>query len=249
VRSLTPLDIYRRYRNTMARITVVNGDGDLLSGAGFHVGSGYLLTARHVVENLHIQEIVPESGFGEPLDIESVILSREPNIDLALVKTNFNRVRLFDKSQVVPIGMHFDDMVDDELTMTNVIVMGYPRVLFASGMPLVTVSGQISAVLDRYDVHRMHFVVSTMARGGFSGGPVISEYDFLLGVATESLLVHESIPETGFSAVLSTEGLWHILIDNHLLPAGVNGESVLEYLPYELADWSEAERTLPPDDA
>lgn len=245
---LSPHELYQRYCSAMARVTVANREGDLLSAAAFHIGGGYLVTARHVVDHLDIKEIVAERGMGQSLEIRKVILSSDPKVDLAVIETDFNRGLLYQKSHVIPIGMHMDDWIDDGLTMTNILLMGYPRIPFAAGMPLVAVAGQVSAVLDRYDIRRVHFVISTLARGGFSGGPVISEYDFLLGVATESLMVHESIPETGFTAVLSTEGLWEILFDNHLLPPGVNGESMVEYLSSFLEDWPESERTLQPEE-
>ena len=134
-----------------------------------------------------------------------------PFNQLALLETGFHvRKHLgYGERDIIPIGDHLDDWIDTSLIMSDVLLMGYPRVPFAARMPLVPVAGQVSLALSRYDVSPVHFVISTMARRSFSGGPVISEYDFLLGVATE-VLVHKSITETGFTAVLSVEQIWDL---------------------------------------
>ena len=56
----------------------------------------------------------------------------------------------------------------------------------------------------------MH-VISTVARGGFSGAPVIDEYGFLLGIFTESLSLSEKDSELGFAGVLSIDPLLRLL--------------------------------------
>lgn len=50
-----------------------------------------------------------------------------------------------------------------------------------------------------------------MARGGFSGGPVISEYGHALGVVTESLVMNGLPSELGFMNVLSVEPIYECI--------------------------------------
>ena len=54
--------------------------------------------------------------------------------------------------------------------------MGFPPIPHATAADLVAVRGIISSVILNHFDKRRHFVMSGMARGGFSGGPV-----FLLG--------------------------------------------------------------------
>jgi hypothetical protein len=44
-----------------------------------------------------------------------------------------------------------------------------------------------------------------MARGGFSGGGVLSECDFVLGIVTMSLVRNNAPEELGYLTVLSVE--------------------------------------------
>ena len=68
------------------------------------------------------------------------------------------------------------------------------------------------------DVENVHFILSAMPRGGFSGGVAFSEYGFALGVVTRSLTANHSSIETGFMAVLGVQSIYGCLADNHLLP-------------------------------
>jgi V8-like Glu-specific endopeptidase len=43
----------------MVRVTVETEDGNLASGAAFHIGDGWLVTARHVIDSGRIHEVVP----------------------------------------------------------------------------------------------------------------------------------------------------------------------------------------------
>lgn len=58
-----------------------------------------------------------------------------------------------------------------------------------------------------------------MARGGFSGGPVLTEDGWLLGVVTSSLLTDHAAPELGYGAALTIEPLWEMLFENKIFPA------------------------------
>lgn len=57
-----------------------------------------------------------------------------------------------------------------------------------------------------------------MPRGGFSGGLVITEDGFALGVVTQSLLMNREETELGFFTVLSVEPIYVCLAHHKLLP-------------------------------
>jgi hypothetical protein len=66
-----------------------------------------------------------------------------------------------------------------------------------------------------------------MARGGFSGAPVLFSYDEInptgmtaaLGLVTESLSVNGREPELGYTAVLTVEPIFVCLEQHGLLPS------------------------------
>jgi hypothetical protein len=103
--------------------------------------------------------------------------------------------------------------------------MGYPPIPFSSGPVLIAAEGEVQAVIDKYNGPHPHFVISCMGRGGFSGGPVLSEYGFLLGVLTESLVQNEKAEELGYSSAISVEPLLALLHTNRIYP-GKNREAI-----------------------
>jgi hypothetical protein len=64
----------------------------------------------------------------------------------------------------------------------------------------------------------VHFLLSAMPRGGFSGGVAISEFGFALGIITESLLSDNKPPELGFFAATSIECIYECLDAHKILP-------------------------------
>ncbi len=65
----------------------------------------------------------------------------------------------------------------------------------------------------------VHFVLSAMPRGGFSGGLVLAEQEYVLGVVTDSLLVNDQARELGFFTALSVEAILQCLPGTALLPS------------------------------
>ncbi len=83
---------------------------------------------------------------------------------------------------------------------------------------LVAVAADINAVQDRYDAPHVDFIISSVPRGGFSGGPVIHSAGFLLGVLTDELSVDPATPEAPFAAALSVEPIRTLLDVLELAP-------------------------------
>ncbi|WP_461373707.1 S1 family peptidase [Candidatus Aquicultor sp.] len=219
---------YQKYKVCMVRITIKTHEGNLSNGAGFHIGGGYIVTARHVVERHEIEEVV--GGFGnQNVNIKNIFYPSDSRIDLAVMETDFSLdyymnkgviivgKRIREKVECILLGGHLDDWLDDELVLSKVMVFGYPIIPFV-GAQLVAVEGEVNAIIDKYNVPHPHFIISTIPRGGFSGGPVISEYGFLLGVLTESLVENNKDAETGFASAISIEPLLNLLYENRIMP-------------------------------
>lgn len=119
----------------------------------------------------------------------------------------------------VPLGSHLDDLInDDAFILATVVVMGYPPIPFTDKPLLVAARAEINAVVDKYSGGHPHFVVSAMARGGFSGGLCLVEWDFALGVITESLVRDNNPCELGYMAVLTVEPIYACLEHHNILP-------------------------------
>jgi len=236
-------ELYERYKCCVVQITVRAQVGDLTTGTGFHIGDGYIVTARHVVED-HIIESVAGTYSPRNVTIKNIFYPSSSKIDLAVLETDFSLDHYLEKGTIIengkpkekvdriPLGGHLDDWIGDELVLSRVVAFGYPRIPLSKEYVLVAVQGEINAVIDKYSGPHPHFVISSIARGGFSGGPVISEYDFLLGVLTESLTDGDQALENGFASVISIEPLLDLLHEskirirgNHNILYDITGDS------------------------
>lgn len=233
------LGFFRTYSPCLLSIETQNHSGDFGIGTAFHIGDGYLITARHVVEGRGITAITP-ARYGE-ISLESIqiIYPDNADIDLALMRsdfnldsymklTNFHNVDPQEKVDHIAIGGHLDDWIDDGLVMTECVVLGYPPIPLSNRAELVAVSGEVNAVIDPYagSPHPL-FVLSPMARGGFSGGPVLTRNGFLLGVVTSSLVTDNRVAELGYGAALTVEPIWDLLHKHKIYP-GSNGDFMRE---------------------
>jgi Trypsin-like peptidase domain len=217
--------LFLRYSPSVAYIVVEDARSTRTIGSAFHVGEGVFVTARHVVERKEIKEIGLSFGLisiadglgGGPYDAEmeqllkmhcgSKILSLasgpffhpDPNVDVAAVVCE----GLHPNTPPVPMGTHLDDWIGvRDFVLSEAIIMGYPPIPLTRENHLVCAKAEVNAVIDLAIMPHVHFVLSAMPRGGFSGGVAISEYGFLLGVITQSLVRND---ESGFFTVVSVE--------------------------------------------
>lgn len=221
-------DLYEKYKSCIVQIIVKSRTGELAIGTGFHIGDGYIVTARHFVENQIIESITEDRYASQHVTTKKIFYPSNPKIDLAVLETDFSldyymdKVRIIEngksreKVDLIPLGGHLDDWIGDELVLSSVVVFGYPKIPLSKEPVLVAVQGEINAIVDKYGSPHPYFIISSMAREGFSGGPVISEYDFLLGVFTESLVEGDQPIENGFASVISIEPLLLLLYENSI---------------------------------
>ncbi len=227
-------DLFHAYKPSLVFIEIELPSGDVSGATSFHIGRGYLVTARHVVDGNKIRRLVSHHYTG-PADIKvgRIYLPADPRIDLAILETNFSLTHYMTKTTIVgrehlktdhiPLGGHLDDWLGDEFTLSKALLMGYPPVPRSKDLVLVAIAAEVNAVVDKYDGPHPHFIISAIPRGGFSGAPVISEYGFLLGVMTESLVKEGRAEEVGFAAVVSIQPLLD-LVDDAGIDTGKNTE-------------------------
>lgn len=220
----------------MVRITVRTEEGGLTNGSAFHIGDGWLATAAHVVNGGIIEEVVSEYC-SQRLKVENIICHSNDSVDLAIIKTDLDLTHYLTKTTIagspdgfvqtdqIEIGGHLDDWIGDELVLSKVLLMGYPPIPFSNGAVLLAAEGEVNAVVDKYNGPHPHFIISCMGRGGYSGGPVVSEHGFLLGVMTESLVMNNQSEELGYASAISLEPLLALLHENGIYP-GKNKETL-----------------------
>jgi S1-C subfamily serine protease len=230
------LSFYQVYSPCLVSIESVGPDGNISIGTAFHIGDGYLVTARHVVQGRNITSINPASKYARiDLDTLEIMYPEDEAIDLAVIRSNFsldyymNKVNYWGNPNLlkvdhIQIGGHMDDWINDGLVLFEVIVFGYPPIPTSSAAQLVAVRGEVNAIVYPYtgSPHPL-FIVSPTPRGGFSGGPVLTKDGWLLGVMTSALVGNNSALETGFGAAITVEPLWNLLHENNVFP-GTNAE-------------------------
>lgn len=230
-------EMFERYAPCMVAIITEDDNNKIAVGAGFHIGDSWIATARHVVDGRRIIKLEPHR-YATCSRVERIIFPSDPKEDVALMLTDFSLEQYMSpkvdfnppgkKHDHIPLGSHLSDWIGDELILSDVLIMGYPPIPTADRPTLVAVKGEVNAIVDSYlgPAGQPFFVTSPIPRGGFSGGPVISEYDFLLGVQTDSFITADQITELGFAAALTVEPLWGLLFDNEIYPAS---NAVLAY--------------------
>lgn len=238
--------LYLRYGCCMASI-VVEKDGDEGIGSAFHVGDGVFVTARHVVEGTEIKEIrltdwnlyyqsdlYPKGKNGSytvthasprmcdhldgVLTVSSApVFHPDPDVDVAAIRVK----GMAANAHFVPLGGHLDDWVGPgQFELSRALILGYPPVPFTNGPVLISVTAEVNAIVDLRTPKgsQMHFILSAIPRGGFSGGLAFSEWGFALGVVTQSLLSNQGPPELGFFTTTSIEAVYECLARNACLP-------------------------------
>ncbi|MBI1424429.1 MAG: hypothetical protein GC149_13375 [Gammaproteobacteria bacterium] len=169
----------------------------------------------------HMSEVLGEvprfKKFQSSLTIEcGPYFHPDPRVDVAVFKVS----SVHRETSVVRLGSHLDDWIARfDWQLSEGIVLGYPPIPLTSEPHLVAVRAEVNAVINLYSSRHVHFILSAIPRGGFSGGLALSEYDFALGLIAQSLLKDYRSEETGFFAVLSVEPIYECLSHHKLLPA------------------------------
>lgn len=237
--------LFRKYTQCIVRVQVELSNGDTGNGTAFHIGGGAFATAAHVVRGylnptLHQGDTRHEQP-GWP--VSDILYHPDSNVDLAILLSDLwqeHPVKHTEESASdeapanhIEIPEMWGEWIEDSLVLTRGVICGYPSIPRSDGAYKLAVSAEINSDIQRYDVPGVHFVVSSTARGGFSGAPFISEFGMLLGIVTEALFAQEE--QNPYMSVLAIEAIYPLL----------NRQDVLRgRLEHYLADWSELQKAL-----
>lgn len=231
--------VYNEYGAGVAYISVIDKNGDESIGSCFHIGDGIFITAKHVVRGFTIKEIGTTTYQRKYFETEESKNTGMVRVDLSYVpqKTkNFEgpffhpdenidvaALKIPDiKAPILYLGDHLDDWLGYEYVLSEVIVMGYPPIPFAREPLLITSKSEINAIVDKYTGGHPHFILSSMARGGFSGGPAVTNEGVVLGVITESLISNNQPTELGYLSVMSVEGIYNCIAYHRIVPEHID---------------------------
>lgn len=240
-------ELFRQYDNCIVRVRVKQPDGDLANGTAFHIGGGAFVTAAHVVRGNSDAQLFLGDTCRKPDDgwpVTGILYHPDANVDVAIVLSELWREFSVDhetefkvngeRPRFIEIPEMYGEWIEDSLVLTRGVICGYPKVPRSNGAYKLAVSAEINADVQRYDVPNVHFIVSSTARGGFSGAPFISEFDMLLGVVTDAL--SDDGQEYPFMAVVAIEAVYDILEQNE---AALKGR-----VEHYLASWSTPQKEL-----
>jgi S1-C subfamily serine protease len=199
--------------------------GDRGIGTCFHLGSGYFATARHVIDGKDVlgvgrfdtslqTQVTPSGGLVRTTthpalsvtNVAGVYHHPDSNVDLSVLRLE-GRFAPF-----IQLSLNADLLTEGELLMSEVVIMGYPPVPCTVRPHIVVFRGEISAVVGSYVDKQRHFIISGMARGGFSGGPVVRREgaNMALGVVSRALVRGDSGTELGFIDAVSPKPIFEI---------------------------------------
>jgi hypothetical protein len=223
--------LYERFCSAVAYLEVESSQGERRIGSAFHIGQGLWVSGAHVVRNNRILEIattVDSSDDGLTISYrhgtgritEGPLCHPDASLDIAVMRVIGIDAPTIPIAQVNPIELPI---------LSPALVMGYPPIPTSTEPFLVAATAEVNAVVEPYTGGGMHLVLSTMARGGLSGGVALTPGDFYgnegtLGVITRSLVRDDLPEELGYLSVLPIEviydchGLFQSKLDWYLSP-------------------------------
>ncbi|WP_027147824.1 S1 family peptidase [Methylobacter tundripaludum] len=208
--------VYHKSRRSVAYVTVETSEGIESIGTAFHIGQGFFVTAKHVVENNKIIDVCltqPQSAVEDlhfsPLPERERPCSLKVDYEPVLASGNMDDVAVFRVAQyeglpTIPLSsVHDIHQAEDLALLSNVLCIGYPPIPLTIHPFQVAVDATVSAMINIRGSKYLTYVLSATARGGFSGGPIISNDGTAIALVTESLVRDSNAVETGFMACLS----------------------------------------------
>ncbi len=196
-------------------------------GSGFPVdGAGHILTAHHVVEGCTRLEVQDAAGERWPVEL----LMEHAGADLALLRGD-RRVEPFAFTDPDRIGA----------APGALAALGYPN----AGLPTVrprVVPGELSGADGETWFEKGFVTFQAPVRSGGSGGPLISEQGYLLGMVVSKVDTVSTYRETGEVVRDVSFAISAPVLQSFLEYAGVS--PVTQDLPQTDAAAELAERTL-----
>ena len=166
---LGPEYLYRLCAPSLVHITGKN-DGVAVAGTGLVVDASHILTCRHVVSDMDLDR--RQQFQGSEYAINAGSIHRHPEIDVAVMRVNGP-----------PLTPMPGALLQAPVVAQTVYTLGYPKL---PGIRDASVTMQQGAVTNE-SVTSLEgdnlFLYSAISRPGNSGGPVMSEDGYVVGLS------------------------------------------------------------------
>lgn len=160
----------------LVHITGKSPEGDVHAGTGLLLESNVVLTCAHVLTDMRI----------------------DPELTIQGKRFKVGRIHAHDTIDVGLIEIEGGDLTapsyafHEPQSLDELYVMGFPKIPFTRSAALIVHRGEVTnphvTTLNGQDV----FLYSAIARPGNSGGPIISNHGYVLGLVTQDLVSEES---------------------------------------------------------
>jgi hypothetical protein len=222
------LEAFELYNDIKDQVLVIQVEkkGNISAGTAFHIGDGLLVTARH---NLEDSKFTIETVYGESVEYGAFHCLNDEDADVAIIQSDYKSSGIFlgigeqtrEPAKFIKIGSYFapSDLAPLYL-LDDVFIFGFPPIPMTKRAELVAVRAQVNALVNTRHSNYSVFILSSIARGGFSGGPVIDQNMNLIGVCIEALFADHKPIETGFAAAICIDPLLDLLYRNRFFPTG-----------------------------
>lgn len=168
---LGPELLFDRCKSGLVHITGRNGKGDAVAGTGIVVASRSVLTCRHVVSDMEVDSM--QTFQGKECQVNDASIHCHPSLDVAVLQVQ--------GPSLDPLN---EAVFRTPIVGQPVYTLGYPKL---PGMREATVVMQPGAVTSPSVTSLSGdqlFLYSAISRPGDSGGPVMSEDGYVVGLCT-----------------------------------------------------------------
>ncbi len=171
VRALGAEFLYSLCAPGLVHITGTGNNGNAAAGTGMVISPFHVLTCRHVISDMRVD--VRQNFQGREYTVREDLIHAHPDVDVAMIQVDGPPLRPL-------VGAIFQRPV----VAQTVYTLGYPKL---AGLRDASVTIQQGAVTNE-EVTALSgeslFLFSAISRPGNSGGPVMSEDGYVIGLCT-----------------------------------------------------------------
>jgi S1-C subfamily serine protease len=158
----------------LVAITGMSGSGNPAIGSGLHIHSRFLLTCKHVIDDLKSFDVLRVNG--TEVTVVDGLMDADDKIDVGVIEFQ----------PEVPLALP-DLQFRDAALLEEIVVAGFPTVPTSLGGFPTFQRGEISQVGVKTVWGNAVDLFSAIARPGNSGGPLVTPTGNVVGLVTQSL--------------------------------------------------------------
>lgn len=206
--------IYDDLKDAVLPVIHTDKNGEESLGSSFLIDHNTILTAAHCLvgaKSLSIKGVLPEQ-----FSHSNIFISKNDSLDLAVIR--FPEPIL---ETVLPIGLGAGEVMDEVLAMGYPNVPGFTEMLSvekaAISSRFTVTKGIIASKAHEIFAKTSLLLITARVKGGFSGGPVINNKGWAVGLVSrqpisgekDDSMLWEKYDNLGYGVVIPTEEILH----------------------------------------